>query len=100
MIVHKVIGWVCKGWYEPGWQESEWIEIDGAEPGRAEAVVASSTSRRSSRRCRPATARSRGSGCSTGSSPTRSRTQLGKKPNAVYQATHRIAKRLREWLEA
>ena len=39
VIVHKVIGWVCKGWYEPGWQESELFEIDGAAPDEADEVV-------------------------------------------------------------
>ena len=60
VIVHSVIGWVCNGWYEPGWHESELFDLDGAAPDETEAGRSStSRSSSSSRRCRPATARSR-----------------------------------------
>ena len=99
VIVHKVIEFTCSGWYEPGWSELELIEIDGPVADDSAATSScSSTSRRSSRRCRRPTPRSRGCGCSSSSSPTRSPQQLGKDPNAVYQARFRISKRLREWL--
>ena len=39
VIVHSVIGWVCKGWYEPGWQESELFDLDGAAPDESDQVV-------------------------------------------------------------
>src|SRR4026209_1912149 len=39
VIVHSVIGWVCRGWYEPGWQENELFDVDGAGPAEADLVV-------------------------------------------------------------
>ena len=99
VIVHSVTRWVCKGWYEPGWQESELFDIDGAAPDEAEAVVVDVTLEQFVATLPPGDGEVATLTFLEGLEPGEIATRLDKKPNAVYQAIHRNAKKLREWLE-
>jgi len=99
VIVHSVIKWVCKGWYEPGWQESELFDLDGAAPDESEAVVVEVTLEQFVATLPPGDGEVARLSYLEGLEPGEIAERLEKKPNAVYQAIHRNAKKLREWLE-
>ena len=99
VVVYSVSGWVCKGWYEPGWQESELFDIDGAAPDEAEAVVVDVTLEQFVATLPHGDGEVAALTFLEGLEPGEVATRLDKKPNAVYQAIHRNAKKLREWLE-
>ena len=99
VIVHSVIGWVCRGWYEPGWQEGELFDLDGAAPDEADAVVVEVTLEQFVATLPPGDGEVAALTLLDGLEPGEIATRLDKKPNAVYQAIHRNAKKLREWLE-
>jgi RNA polymerase sigma factor (sigma-70 family) len=99
VIVHSVITWVCKGWYEPGWQESELFDLDGAAPDESERVVVGVTLEQFVATLPPGDGEVARLSYLEGLEPGEIAQRLEKKPNAVYQAIHRNAKKLREWLE-
>jgi RNA polymerase sigma factor (sigma-70 family) len=100
VIVHSVIGWVCKGWYEPGWQENELFDLDGAAPDESEAVVIDVTLEQFVATLPPGDGEVAALLYLGGLEPAEIAERLGKNPNAVYQAISRTKARLREWLEA
>ena len=91
--------WVCRGWYEPGWQESELFDLDGAAPDESEAVVVEVTLEQFVATLPSGDGEVAALTLLEGLEPGEIATRLDKKPNAVYQAIHRNAKKLREWLE-
>src|SRR3982750_3656845 len=92
-----VIGWACGGWYEKGWGELELLEIDG--PGgdgftddvelalSLEAFVASLP---------PGDGEVAALWLLEGLESDQVAERLGKQPNAIYQARHRLLPKLRE----
>lgn len=100
VIVHSVIGWVCKGWYEPGWQESELFDLDGAAPDGTEAIVVDLTLEQFVATLPPGDGEVARLLYLDGLEPGEIAERLDKKPNAVHQAIHRNKVKLREWLEA
>jgi RNA polymerase sigma factor (sigma-70 family) len=100
VIVHSVIGWVCRGWYEPGWQENELFDIDGAAADESEAVIAEVTLEQFVATLPPGDGEVGGLYYLEGLEPAEIAERLDKKPNAVYQAISRNKAKLREWLEA
>jgi RNA polymerase sigma factor (sigma-70 family) len=100
VIVHSVIGWVCKGWYEPGWQESELFDFDGAGPDEAADVVIEVTLEQFVATLPPGDGEIAALYYVDGLEPGEIADRVGKKPNAVYQAISRNKQRLQEWLEA
>ena len=100
VIVHSVIGWVCKGWYEPGWQESELFDLDGAAPDETDQVVIEVTLEQFVATLPPGDGEIAALYYLDGWSPARSPSGSTRTPNAVYQAISRNKKRLQEWLEA
>ena len=99
MIVHSVIGWVCKGWYEPGWRENELFDLDGAAPDATEAVIVDLTLEQFVATLPPGDGEVARLYYLDGLEPGEIAERLDKKPNAVYQAISRNKSRLREWLE-
>jgi len=99
VVVHSVIGWVCRGWYEPGWQESELFDVDGAAPDEAEEVVAEVTLEQFVATLPPGDGEIAALLYLEGLEAGEIAERLGKEPNAVHQATSRNKKRLQEWLE-
>jgi DNA-directed RNA polymerase specialized sigma24 family protein len=99
VIVNKVIDWTCAGWYEPGWGEDEWLEIDGPASDLADDVDVHLDLETFVTTLPPADADVAKLWLLGGLEPDQIAEQLGKLPNAVYQARSRIAKRLRQWLE-
>jgi len=99
VVVHSVIGWVCRGWYEPGWQESELFDVDGAAPDEAAEVVAEVTLEQFVVTLPPGDGEIAALLYLEGLEAGEIAERLGKKPNAVHQATSRNKKRLQEWLE-
>ena len=101
VIVHQVIRYACAGWYEKGWGELELIELDGPTNDSftgevelrltLEVFVASLP---------PGDGEVAALWLLEQLEPDQIAQRLGKEPNAVYQARHRIAQRLREWLES
>jgi DNA-directed RNA polymerase specialized sigma24 family protein len=100
VIVHSVIGWVCKGWYEPGWQESELFELDGPAPDESDEVVIEVTLEQFVATLPPGDGAIAGLYYLDGLEPGEIAERVDKNPNAVYQAISRNKTRLREWLEA
>ncbi len=100
VIVHSVIGWVCRGWYEPGWQESELFDLDGAAPDEADVVVIEVTLEQFVATLPPGDGAIAELYYLDGLEPGEIAEQVDKNPNAVYQAISRNKNRLREWLEA
>ena len=99
VIVYGVIGWVCKGWYEPGWQESELFDLDGAAPDETEAVIVDLTLEQFVATLPPGDGEIAELYYLEGLEQGEIAERVEKNPNAVYQATSRNKKRLREWLE-
>jgi DNA-directed RNA polymerase specialized sigma24 family protein len=101
VIVHSVIGFVCRGWYEQGWGELEWIEIDGA-PGDdfTGDVELRLTLEDFVAKLPPADCAVARLWLLERLDADQIAGRLGKEPNAVYQSRHRIIPRLREWLES
>jgi RNA polymerase sigma factor (sigma-70 family) len=99
VIVHSVIGWVCKGWYEPGWQESELFDLDGAAPDETEAVIVDLTLEQFVATLPSGDGEVGALYYLEALEPAEIAERLDKKPNAVYQAISRNKARLREWLE-
>ena len=99
VIVHSVIGWVCKGWYEPGWQESELFDLDGAAPDETEAVIVDLTLEQFVATLPSGDGEVGALYYLEALEPAEIAERLDKKPNAVYQAISRNKGRLREWLE-
>ena len=100
VIVHSVIGWVCKGWYEPGWQESELFDLDGAAPDESDVVVIEVTLEQFVATLPPGDGAIAELYYLDGLEPGEIAEQVDKNPNAVYQAISRNKNRLQEWLEA
>ena len=100
VIVHSVIGWVCKGWYEPGWQESELFDLDGAAPDESDQVVIEVTLEQFVATLPPSDGAIAELYYLDGLEPGEIAEQVDKNPNAVYQAISRNKNRLQEWLEA
>ena len=99
VIVHSVIGWVCRGWYEPGWQENELFDVDGAGPDEADLVVLDVTLEQFVATLPPGDGEIAALTYLEGLEPAEIAERTGKKPNAVYQAISRNKQKLREWLE-
>lgn len=99
VIVHQVIRYTCAGWYERGWSELELVEQDGPTPDEFTGAVDLQLTLESFVGTLPP-----GDGevgrlwLLQGLEPAEIAGRLGKQPNAVYQAKHRVADRLREWL--
>ena len=100
VIVHSVIGWVCRGWYEPGWQESELFDLDGAAPDESDQVVIEVTLEQFVATLPPGDGAIAELYYLDGLEPGEIAEQVDKNPNAVYQAISRNKNRLQEWLEA
>ena len=101
VIVHKVIGYVCAGWYEQGWGEFELIEIDGpAADGFTGEVELQLTLEGFVASLPPGDGEVASLWLLERLEAGQIAERLGKAPNAVYQARHRITPRLREWLES
>jgi RNA polymerase sigma factor (sigma-70 family) len=100
VIVHSVIGWVCKGWYEPGWQENELFDLDGAAPDESDMVVIEVTLEQFVATLPPGDGAIAELYYVDGLEPGEIAERVDKNPNAVYQAISRNKKRLQEWLEA
>lgn len=100
VIVHSVVGWVCKGWYEPGWQESELFDLDGAAPDESDEVVIEVTLEQFVAMLPPSDGAIAELYYLDGLEPGAIAEHVDKNPNAVYQAISRNKKRLQEWLEA
>src|SRR6185436_10247801 len=100
VIVHSVIGWVCKGWYEPGWQESELFDLDGAAPDESDEVVIEVTLEQFIATLPPGDGAIGELYYMHGLEPGEIADRVDKKPNAVYQAISRNKNRLQEWLQA
>jgi len=100
VIVHSVIGWVCKGWYEPGWQESELFDLDGAAPDESDLVVIEVTLEQFVATLPPSDGAVAELYYLDGLEPGEIAERVDKNPNTVYQAISRNKKRLQEWLEA
>ena len=100
VIVHSVIGWVCRGWYEPGWQESELFDLDGAAPDESDQVVIEVTLEQFVATLPPSDGAIAQLYYLDGLEPGEIAERVGRNPNAVYQAISRNKKRLQEWLEA
>ena len=100
VIVHSVIGWICKGWYEPGWQESELFDLDGAAPDESDEVVIEVTLEQFVAPLPPGDGAIADLYYLDGLEPGEIAERVDKNPNAVYQAISRNKKRLQEWLEA
>ena len=100
VIVHSVIGWVCRGWYEPGWQESELFDLDGAAPDESDVVVIEVTLEQFVATLPPGDGEIAELSYLDGLEPGEIAERVDKNPNAVYQAINRNKKRLQEWLEA
>jgi DNA-directed RNA polymerase specialized sigma24 family protein len=99
VIVHKVIEFTCRGWHEPGWVEDEWIEIDGPSAHASGEVDTRLNLETFVSTLPPADAGVARLWLLEWLDPAQIAEQLGKKPNAIYQARSRITARLREWLE-
>jgi DNA-directed RNA polymerase specialized sigma24 family protein len=101
VIVHQVIRYCCAGWYEKGWGELELAEGDGLTPGDFTGAVDLQLTLEAFVAALPP-----GDGevarlwLLEGLEPDQIAERLGKRPNAVYQARHRILPRLRGWLES
>jgi RNA polymerase sigma factor (sigma-70 family) len=99
VIVHKVIDFACAGWYEQRWDELELIEIDGPTGDDFTGDVELQLTLEAFVSTLPP-----GDGevarlwLLDGLDPDQIARRLGKQPNAVYQARHRILPHLREWL--
>jgi DNA-directed RNA polymerase specialized sigma24 family protein len=100
VIVGKVIEFTCNGWYEPGWGEDELIDVDAVTRDATgdvdtllglESFVATLPT---------ADAEVARLWLLDGLEPDQIAARLGKSSNAIYQARHRITRRLREWLES
>ena len=100
VVVHSVIGWVCKGWYEPGWQESELFDLDSAAPDESAVVVIEVTLEQFVATLPPGDGAIAELYYLDGLEPGEIAEQVDKNPNAVYQAISRNKNRLQEWLEA
>ena len=100
VVVHSVIGWVCRGWFEPGWQESELFDLDGAAPDETQEVVIELTLEQFVATLPPGDGEVAALSYLEGLEPGEIAERLEKKPNAVYQAISRNKQKLREWLEA
>jgi DNA-directed RNA polymerase specialized sigma24 family protein len=99
VIVHKVIDYTCRGWHEPGWRENEWIDLDAPIPDPGGEVDARLDLETFVGTLPPADAEVAQLWLLEELDSPQIAEQLGKLPNAVYQARSRIAARLREWLE-
>ena len=99
VIVHSVIGWVCRGWFEPGWQENELFDVDGAGPDEADMVVLDVTLEQFVATLPSGDGEIAALTYLEGLEPGEIAERTGKKPNAVYQAISRNKRKLREWLE-
>ena len=99
VVVHSVIGWVCRGWFEPGWQESELFDLDGAAPDETQEVVIELTLEQFVATLPPGDGEVAVLSYLEGLEPGEIAERLEKKPNAVYQAISRNKQKLREWLE-
>jgi DNA-directed RNA polymerase specialized sigma24 family protein len=101
VIVHSVIGFTCRGWYEPGWGEIELIEADGpVGDGFTSDVELQLTLEEFVTTLSPGDGEVARLWLLERLEAPQIAERLGKEPNAVYQARHRILPRLREWLEA
>ena len=100
VIVHSVIGWVCRGWNEAGWQETELFDLDVPVPDLADAVVMDLTLEQFVATLPPGDGEVAALLYLEGLEPAEVADRLDKQPNAVHQAAHRIKPRLREWLAA
>jgi DNA-directed RNA polymerase specialized sigma24 family protein len=101
VIVHKVIGFACAGWYEKGWGELELIEVDGPSGDDfTDDVAMQLTLEGFVAKLPPGDGEVARLWLLEGLESDQIAERLGKEPNAVYQARHRINPRLREWLES
>jgi len=100
VVVHSVIGWVCRGWFEPGWQEHELFDLDGAAPDETQEVVIELTLEQFVATLPPGDGEVAALSYLEGLEPGEIAERLEKRPNAVYQAISRNKQKLREWLEA
>ena len=99
VIVHSVIKWVCNGWHEPGWYESEFLEPDGFHIAESDDIVIDVTLEQFVATLPPGDGEVGALLYLEGLEAAEIAVRLGKKPNAVHQATSRNNKKLREWLE-
>ncbi len=100
VIVHQVVNWTCKGWYDDGWGERELLDLDGAIPGDfTDDVDLQATLEAFVATLPPGDGAVARLWLLERLEPDQIAEQLGKEPNAVYQARHRVSKRLKEWLE-
>ena len=99
VVVHSVIGWVCRGWYEPGWQESELFDLDRPTPDHAGEVVAELTLEQFVETLPAADGEVAALYYLEALEPGEIAERLEKKPNAVHQAISRKKRKLQEWLE-
>ena len=100
VIVHQVIAFTCRGYYDPGWGESEWLEIAGPTLDTAAEVALRLDLETFVATLPPGDGEVAKLWLLDMLEPDEIAVRLDKKPNAVYQARSRIAKRLREWLAA
>jgi DNA-directed RNA polymerase specialized sigma24 family protein len=98
VIVHKVIDFTCSGYYEPGWGESELIEIDAPACDIAVAIEARLDLESFVASLPPGDGAVAKLWLLAGLESDQIAAELGKNPNAIYQARSRIAARLRGWL--
>ncbi len=100
VIVHKVIDYCCAGWYEKSWGELELIEFDGhTTDDFTEDVELQLTLERFLSTLPPGDGEVARLWLLEHLDSDQIAEQLGKQPNAVYQARYRIVPHLREWLQ-
>ena len=101
VIVHKVIDYACAGWHEHGWGEHELIDPDvPTSDDFAREVELQLTLESFVATLAPGDREVARLWLLERLDPDQIAGRLGKQPNAVYQATHRVVSRLREWLQA
>lgn len=101
VIVHKVVDWTCAGWFEERWREHELLDGDGAGNGDFTGeVVLQLTLESFVATLPPVDGEVARLSLLEHLGADQIAARLGKEPNAVYQARHRVMRRLREWLEA
>jgi RNA polymerase sigma factor (sigma-70 family) len=101
VIVHQVIRYTCAGWFERGWKELALIDADGPTgddfTGDVDLQLTLETFVET---LPPADGEVARLWLLDGLETDQVAERLGKQPNAVYQARHRILPRLRGWLES
>jgi DNA-directed RNA polymerase specialized sigma24 family protein len=100
VIVHQVIGYACRGWFEDGWKEHELLDIDSPIGDDFTGdVVMQLTLEEFVATLPPGDGEIARLWLLERLENEQIADRLGKNPNAIYQARHRVIGRLKQWLE-